>query len=214
MKYDINAFYDNMRNAIEKRGLSYKEIYTELGMQQSNFSNAYHRKKHKQFTLDQMLRITEILGCSLDEMFTRETDGYGAQYIKIPDMSKWTCSDLLKLLFSLRKSGGEVKFLDAKVLDSFSYEIDVTGLYFSKRFGLKNNYFGGSNTSDMLINTVLREWAQIIRSTENVDSESREFMLSKWEENKIEQHKNIMLSDEPIEYDIDSRTKQYFRIEK
>ena len=204
-----------MRSIIEKRGLAYKEIYTALGMHQSNFSNAYNRKNGKRFTLEQMLSIAELLGCSLDELFRKEKDEKGIQYIRIPEMSKWTCSDLLRLLFSLRKCGGGVHFSDIKVTDyPFPNEVEVTVLYFTKRFSLKNVMSFAGDNHEMLINTVLREWAQIIQSTENIDAESRELMLSKWEENKLEHHKNLMLSDDIITYDKDEMTKQYFRIER
>ena len=211
MKYDIDAFYENMQNAIIERGIIYKEIYNFLGMRQSNFSNAFHRKNGKRFTLEQMLSIAEFLNCSLDEMFTTEKERIGAQYLKIPEMSKWTCSDLLRLLFALRKSEGNLNFADTKVIEyPFMEEVEVTTIYFTKRFILDSFPFTTDN-GDMLINSVIREWAQIIKSTENIDSESRELMLSKWEEKKLEQHKNLMLSKDMVTYDMDRITKQFIR---
>ena len=214
-KYDIDAFYKNMQSIITEKGIKPKEIYTTLGMRQSNYSNAFHRKNGKRFTMEQMLSIAELLCCSLDEMFTKENDVKGVQYVKIPEMSKWTCSDLLQLLFSLRKCGGGVNFANTLVRDyPYTEEVEVTSIYFTKRFDIKNVMTFIGHNDGMLINSVLREWAQIQLSTENVDAESREIMLSTWEKKKLEQHKDILLNDELITYDMDEKTRQYFQVER
>ena len=216
MKYDIDSFYKNVKKILEERDIPQKEIYTEIGMQQSNFSNAYNRTGGKKFTLEQMLNIAEYLGCSLDYMFSTGADNEGEKYIRIPKMSEWTCADLLPLLFSLRKSGAKIHLIDTTAPD-FPFEnetVDVTALIFSKKFSMKAwPSFIGSN-ADMLINTAMREWAQIIESTNNLDEDSKELMLSTWENKKIDQLRNVVLTDKPIEYVIDEKTKQYVIYER
>lgn len=212
MKYDIDAFYKNMQNILEEREISYKEVYTAIGMQQSNFSNAYNRRNGKAFTLAQMLAIAEFLDCSLDALFTSEYYADGEKYIKIPEMSKWTCADLLRLIFALRKSGSEMQFVNTRAsFPPFFSETDVTAIYFAKKFNLHDILsFMGSNT-EMLINSAMREWSKILESTENIDDESRELMLSTWETKKLEQFKNMILSDDLVEYKMDENSKRYVR---
>ncbi len=212
-KYDINAFYKNMQMIFEEREITYKEVYSAIGMTQGNFSNAYHRKNGKRFSLEQMLGISEFLGCSLDYMFTGDPLTDTEKYIQIPSMSKWTCKNLLELIFSLRKSGAYCRFIDTKApCYPFSDLVDVTAIYFSKRFNVVGDWsLSGSNT-DMLINSVIREWSQIQKSTENIDEESRELMLSTWEKKKIEQLSSIELNEEHNTYDIDKETKRYYMV--
>ncbi len=209
-KYDINSFYRNMRRILDERDISSKEVYTVIGMAQANFSNAYNQKRGKRFSIEQMLAIAEFLGCSLDDMFTSDRSNSGEQVIRIPDMSNWTCADLLKIIFSFRKSECGLQFTNIKEkCKPFHDEVDVTAIYFPKRFNLhKVITYSGSNY-EMLINTVLREWSQIIESTTNLDASTKEYILSTWESRKIEQMRYVELSDSGKAYTISQGTGRY-----
>ncbi len=211
--FDIDSFYRNMEYIIDKREIPLKEIYSAIGMGQSNFSSAYRRKNGRHFSVEQMLAITEYLNCSLDYMFRKSHNESDGRIIQIPEMSKWTCADLLELVFLLRKSEGGCRFVNTKAINEpFNDEVDVTAIYFSRKFDLKNVVsFSGENT-EMLINTVIREWAKIIEGTSSLDEETRELILSTWEKGKKEQMENILLSDEHKTYDFDNNKNKYFEI--
>ena len=204
MRYDINAFYENMHRILDERDIPLKEIYTAIGMAQANFSNAYNRKNGKKFSIDQMLAIAEYFECSLDFLFTNKTEDSGERYLKIPEMSKWTYADLFQLIFSLRKSGSELTFVNTKVTDKFDQDVEVTAITFLKTINLHKSFW-----DDHLINSVIKEWAQILDSTESLDDDSKELMVNTWEQKKIQQLKYIVLADDHKSYVIDENTKQY-----
>lgn len=213
MKYDIDSFYENMQMHMEKRSISQKEIYSSIGMAQANFSNAFNRKNGKHFTVEQMLQIAEFLNCSLDELFSKNNINSSEKYIKIPNMSEWTCRDLLALIFSLRKSQCKYGFKDITVGDGFMEE-NYTALYFSYSIEEKNAGFFGSSGSVKIVNSIIKEWSQILESTKRVDAESRELMLSTWEIKKLEQVQNIKLDDSVCKYDLDSNSKIYNKVDE
>lgn len=204
MRYDINAFYENMYRILDERDIPLKEIYTAIGMAQANFSNAYNRKNGKKFSISQMLAIAEYLGCSLDFLFTNKIEDSGERYLKIPEMSKWTYADFFQLIFSLRKSGSELTFVNTKVTDKFNKNVEVTAITFLKTINLQHSFW-----DDHLINSVIKEWAQILDSTESLDDDSKELMINTWEQKKIQQLENIVLADDHKSYVIDEKTKQY-----
>lgn len=204
MRYDINAFYENMYRILDERDIPLKEIYTAIGMAQANFSNAYNRKNGKKFSINQMLAIAEYLGCSLDFLFTNKIEDSGERYLKIPEMSKWTYADFFQLIFSLRKSGSELTFVNTKVTDKFNKNVEVTAITFLKTINLQHSFW-----DDHLINSVIKEWAQILDSTESLDDDSKELMINTWEQKKIQQLENIVLADDHKSYVIDEKTKQY-----
>ncbi|MBP3818070.1 MAG: hypothetical protein J6H31_07160 [Butyrivibrio sp.] len=204
MRYDINAFYENMYRILDERDIPLKEIYTAIGMAQANFSNAYNRKNGKKFSINQMLAIAEYLGCSLDFLFTNKIEDSGERYLKIPEMSKWTYADFFQLIFSLRKSGSELTFVNTKVTDKFNQDVEVTAITFLKTINLQHSFW-----DDHLINSVIKEWAQILDSTESLDDDSKELMINTWEQKKIQQLENIVLADDHKSYVIDEKTKQY-----
>lgn len=204
MRYDINAFYENMYRILDERDIPLKEIYTAIGMAQANFSNAYNRKNGKKFSINQMLAIAEYLGCSLDFLFTNKIEDSGERYLKIPEMSKWTYADFFQLIFSLRKSGSELTFVNTKVTDKFNKDVEVTAITFLKTINLQHSFW-----DDHLINSVIKEWAQILDSTESLDDDSKELMINTWEQKKIQQLENIVLADDHKSYVIDKKTKQY-----
>lgn len=200
-----------MRSILEKRNISSKEVYTAIGMAQANFSNAYNQKNGKRFSVEQMLAIAEFLGCSLDYMFADGESSNTEKYIHVPEMSEWTCKNFLEMLFLLRKSDCGCQFINIKApAKPFYDQVDVTALYFTKRFNIKNVISVEGSNAEMLINSVIREWSQIIESTSNLDEESRELMLSTWEKRKIEQLECIELANQHQQYDLNNETKEYF----
>lgn len=58
----------NIRNLLKKHGITQAELATIAGMNQSNVSKALSAKDPKEFTLDQVYRISQHFGISIDEL--------------------------------------------------------------------------------------------------------------------------------------------------
>ena len=58
----------NIRELLEKHGLTQNALADIAGMAQSNVSKALNPKETKQFTIDQLFRIAQHFGVSIDEL--------------------------------------------------------------------------------------------------------------------------------------------------
>ena len=216
MKYDINAFYRNIQGILKEREISNKEIYNAIGMSQGNYSNAINRKNGKQFSAEQMLRIADYLDVSLDEIFSTKEMQSDTEYLQIPARNKWTYADLLKVLFSIRKSGVEFDFENIEISRPQKlYDcMPLTALIFTERLSIAEMPSFVNSNAEMEINHILHEWSNIISCTKNIEDESKELMISTWENDMIEQVKEVIISkDNHLQYKRDEKTKIYHRHE-
>jgi len=65
---NFELLQENIRGLLEKNGLTQNALAEIAGMSQSNVSKALSPKESKQFTLDQVYRIAQHFGVSIDEL--------------------------------------------------------------------------------------------------------------------------------------------------
>ena len=65
---NFELLQENVRGLLEKNGLTQNALADIAGMSQSNVSKALSSKESKQFTLDQVYRIAQHFGVSIDEL--------------------------------------------------------------------------------------------------------------------------------------------------
>lgn len=65
---NFELLQENIRGLLEKNGLTQNALAEIAGMSQSNVSKALSAKASKQFTLDQVYRISRHFGVSIDEL--------------------------------------------------------------------------------------------------------------------------------------------------
>lgn len=65
---NFDLLQDNIRALLKKHDLTQRELATVAGMSQGNFSKALNPAEKKQFTLEQLYRIAQHLGVSIDEL--------------------------------------------------------------------------------------------------------------------------------------------------
>ena len=58
----------NIRNLLKKHNITQVDLAGIAGMTQANVSKALNPKESKQFTLDQLYRISQHFGVSIDEL--------------------------------------------------------------------------------------------------------------------------------------------------
>lgn len=71
-RYMANLYFPmlrwNIRNLLKKNGMTQADLATIAGMSQSNVSKALSDKDPKEFTLDQVYRISQHFGIPIDEL--------------------------------------------------------------------------------------------------------------------------------------------------
>lgn len=65
---NFELLQENIRGLLEKNGLTQNALAEIAGMSQSNVSKALSPKESKQFTLEQIYRISQHFGISIDEL--------------------------------------------------------------------------------------------------------------------------------------------------
>lgn len=65
---NFELLQENIRGLLEKNGLTQNALADIAGMSQSNVSKALSPKESKQFTMDQVYRIAQHFGVSIDEL--------------------------------------------------------------------------------------------------------------------------------------------------
>lgn len=65
---NFKLFQENIRKLLKKHGLTQSELAEVAGMSQGNFSKALNPDEKKQFTLEQLYRIAQHFGASMDEL--------------------------------------------------------------------------------------------------------------------------------------------------
>ena len=70
---NFNLLQENIRALLKKHNLTQSELAEIAGMSQSNLSKALNPEEKKQFTLEQLYRISHHFGVSMDEITGNKT---------------------------------------------------------------------------------------------------------------------------------------------
>lgn len=65
---NFELLQENIRALLKKHDLTQSELAAIIGMSQGNFSKALNPEEKKQFTLEQLYRISQHFGVSIDEL--------------------------------------------------------------------------------------------------------------------------------------------------
>ena len=80
---NFELLQENIRKIITKKSLTQSTLAEIAGMTQSNVSKALNAKETKEFTLEQVYRIAQYFGVSIDDLVGNKAAAAGCQHRRI-----------------------------------------------------------------------------------------------------------------------------------